>query len=693
MDQPAPIELLKQRSLQEWASTLPAFILLIAIVFFSSAGMMHARMMELGNLWWSDYVELRSDLVQPTCNININVDARVAELAANANQQVPDELDLLFDEAPAAVDHSALKQSVEQSLAECQNSHQKWQSLSNGLTPSLIVWRWVEHQFEAITKVGVEQQRLLLAALVLLCGLTTALARKHISLRPCHSKIDYRVSAFSQMVASIIMLISITSFRNQTLASGIAVPTIHEILLLCWSGGFSVLTLVSLWQCISVPKETSGDESFSKALACIPLYAFMCGISGGYFFYTGHFSGLGIYLNQMMELSQLFLNVGLYVWIGMMLKQTRLAELVFDVLRPWQLPAELLGVITLLIAAWPTAWTGASGIFVIAVAAMVYQELRRAGARRQLALATTAMAGSMGVVLRPCLLVVIIAALNKQVTTRELFDWGIWVFLLSIGLFLLIVLLTSKINWQLTHWKNALPQSLAAAKKLIPYILICAVVLVLYQLVLGAALDEFNAPVILPVIMLSLLLYDRRLRKREPHESDDQAPFAFLLRIRLATNETTVHIGALLLMMGMTISIGGVFDRAEIMSLAPAQLANPWLAMSLLVCLLVLLGMVMDPYGAVILVTASITSLAYQSGINPVHFWMVALVAFELGYLSPPVALNHLLTRQVIGGREVWLAAHEHHKSFWRRHERYLLPMTTMGITLLLVAYVPLFFY
>ena len=38
---------------------------------------------------------------------------------------------------------------------------------------------------------------------------------------------------------------------------------------------------------------------------------------------------------------------------------------------------------------------------------------------------------------------------------------------------------------------------------------------------------------------------------------------------------------------------------------------------------------------------------------------MVTLVAFELGYLSPPVARNHLLTRQVVGEAEVLAAQQE----------------------------------
>src|SRR5690554_7806799 len=80
--------------------------------------------------------------------------------------------------------------------------------------------------------------------------------------------------------------------------------------------------------------------------------------------------------------------------------------------------------------------------------------------------------------------------------------------------------------------------------------------------------------------------------------------------------------------------------------------------------------MVMDPVGVVILVSATVAQPAIQLGIDPLHFWIVCLVAFELGYLSPPVALNHLLTRQVVGETEV-LAA-ERTGSFWHRYQRLL---------------------
>ena len=94
---------------------------------------------------------------------------------------------------------------------------------------------------------------------------------------------------------------------------------------------------------------------------------------------------------------------------------------------------------------------------------------------------------------------------------------------------------------------------------------------------------------------------------------------------------------------------------------------------------------------AIVLVSGTVAQAAYSQGIDPLHFWMITLVAFELGYLSPPVAVNHLLTRQVVGEEEIEKAKEDTRgKSFWIRHERYVLPLTVMGIALVLVAFGPL---
>jgi len=139
----------------------------------------------------------------------------------------------------------------------------------------------------------------------------------------------------------------------------------------------------------------------------IPLYIFMTFFVGVYFFLIeGHLSGPAIFFSLLFDQAGLFLNIGLYIWVGMLLKRTQLGDLIFKVFIPWRMSPELLAFVAIIVMAVPTAYTGASGIIIIAMGAIVYEELRRAGARRQLALAATAMTGSAGVVLRPCLLVV-----------------------------------------------------------------------------------------------------------------------------------------------------------------------------------------------------------------------------------------------------------------------------------------------
>jgi TRAP-type C4-dicarboxylate transport system permease large subunit len=89
----------------------------------------------------------------------------------------------------------------------------------------------------------------------------------------------------------------------------------------------------------------------------------------------------------------------------------------------------------------------------------------------------------------------------------------------------------------------------------------------------------------------------------------------------------------------------------------------------------------------VVLVSVSLAGIAYDAGIAPAHFWMVVLVAFELGYLTPPVALNQLLARQAVGAEA---AVEDEPVPGPSRHLHLLLPIAVVGATLLIVAFGPL---
>lgn len=693
------------RTAYEWLAALPAFLVLVFVVVLNTSGALHAQLLKLGENVWSGYFELRIDPIQPSCNTTFDIDSELARLIAKAEAEAVD--DFLFD--PEPINETAMRQSLIASQEQCAARFAKYESANERITLGVKVFRTIEKGVAGIGEFGLSAQRIMLATLVLICGLTTLFRRHHISLRPMETEMDHRVSSAVQTIANIILFYSLYSFKDVVFSSGVAVSAEHAILHNVWIAGFAAIMILSFYQFLFIPKEAESGGNVFKALLSVPLYAYMCLISGSYFILIGHSAGIGIYLNQMMELSQLFLNVGLYVWIGMLLKRTELTQKVFDVFRPFKLPPEMLAIVVVGIAAIPTAYTGASGIFVIAVGGLIYAELRRAGSRRQLALAATAMSGSMGVVLRPCLLVIIIAALNNEVTTDQLFGWGVKVFFLSMLLFSGVALLTRQDKSRLNMPENVFPQFLQALKPLFPYVLLISATLLIYAVALNAYLDEFSAPFILPTMLLVVLIYERiaqekAILKREnlnieyiesrlEHTWDDLVEGKDKLEktVRESTTEAIGHIGALLMLMGLSVSVGGVVERAELMDMFPIMFDSIWYAMFALVAMLVVIGMVMDPYGAVILVSATIASVAYKNGIDPVHFWMMTLVAFELGYLTPPVALNHLLTRQVVGEEEVKLANQETvGQSFWWRHEKILLPITAMGITLLIVAFVPL---
>jgi TRAP-type C4-dicarboxylate transport system permease large subunit len=491
---------------------------------------------------------------------------------------------------------------------------------------------------------------------------------------------------------SILAFTSWYYYNKVLLASGIPVdkPLVNYIFI----GLFSVLAIISAVRVVRPPKDAPAGGNFGMSLLTIPLFAFMAMSSASVFFAEQHWAGIAIYLGQLLEYSGIFLNLALYIWAGMLLKQTRVVTLFLDIVRPWKLSPEALTWVILLAAAIPTAYTGASGIFVIAAGAIVYKEVYSAGGRRQMALAAAAMSGSMGVVLRPCLLIVLIAALNKQVTTNELYGWGVGVFMITSTLFLLFAMLVKEDSTgrERAVFSTALRDSARALVPVSPYIVITLLVINGYKYLLDAQLDEFTAPVMLPVIMLFIVIFDkiRREPKAQAVQVNPEAERRLSLEqaVRFATNETIGHIGALIMLMALSVSVGGVIEHSGIMESVPADLGNIWLALTILMFMMVFVGMIMDPFGAVILVSATVAPIAYSNGINPVHFWMIVLAAFELGYLSPPVALNQLLTRMVVGEEEMDAAdAEVRHKSFYYRYERWILPVIVMFSGLLIVVY------
>lgn len=690
------------RSATEWLLSLPIFSLLLLTLVIGTGEYFHGQLLRMGESMFGDpksgvqYFMMRADQPRPGCDPNPDIEAVLAvELTSGLGGG--DAIDALFADEPK--DPEAIKASILKATELCKEKHAMYEKVANHLTPTVKVYRAVETSFFGLFKYGTENRPLILLLMVLIASVYTTAGEHHIALRPPKTRVDFRIYSIMMTAANALLAFSSIMYLKMQQDSGI--PIDKPFLYYLWIGMFVILTLISARQVVFMPQRAQPGGSAGLALLSIPLYAWMALIGGFYFLSQKHWSAQAIYLNQMVELSGIFLNLALFIWAGMLLKQTQMVDRFLDLLRPWKFSPEMLTYLILLGAALPTAYTGASGIFVIAAGALIYHEVRNAGGRRQFALAAAAMSGSLGVVLRPCLLIVLIAALNKQVTTQQLYSWGVAVFFLTSTLFLIAAQMSRTTRVKLESPGVALPGTLKALGPVVPYILVFVIVTLFYKYVLNTKLDEFTAPVIMPVILLFLLVYDRMRKDRKPDPGPDEVGASAAVpgrgfkamegAVRFATTETIAHIGALILLMALSLSMGGVVERSGVMESFPHQFANPWVAMAVFMGMMVFIGMIMDPFGAVILVSATIAPIAYNNGIHPVHFWMMVLVAFELGYLSPPVALNQLLLRQVVGEDETAKASAEvRNAGFYRRFERWILPVLVMAAGLVIVTFGPL---
>lgn len=692
------------RSPGEWLVGLPTITLLLLVLVIGTGEMLHGQLLRMGETMFGDkangvqYFMLRADPEKPACNPNLNVDAEVARQVAEQKGGSGDVLDDLFE--ASAIDPVARRQAVLVSLEQCKARHELYQKAVNHLTPSVIAYRTLETSFFGLFRFGTENRPLILLLLLGVTIVATTLGYHHISLVAPRYPRDFKIQAWTMLGASSVSMWSAIRYYQISVASGVEVenPHIH----FGWMAMFGALMLASAWQTLRPhrPKDADhiGEGTWLNALKTVPLAGLMTLSSAHYFFGADHPAGLAIYTNALMEFPALPLQLALFIWGGMLFKQSRMVDVFMNLLRPWKLSPEALTYFVLLAAAIPTAYTGGSGAFVMAAGAIIYHEIRAVGGSSQYALGATAMSGSLGVVLSPSLLVLAIVAVNKEVTSDELFHWGIYVFVLTSTLFFIASQLRRERHTiDIAPVSVALPATLRQVPVLLPYIAVVAVVCTFYATVLDSPLNEITAPIIMPVMMILIVIFDKLLQARG--FGPQSATLAFAMHrektaeasIRVATMETVGHLGGYLFLILLSQAAGGVIERSGIIHYAPDVFDNAWSAMAFMSIALVVLGMFMEPLGAIFLVSGTLAPLAYKSGIDPVHFWMMVLVAFELGYLMPPVALNQLLARQVVGDDLIDAADEEVAKqSFYRRYERWILPCAVMTLGLILVSFVPL---
>jgi tripartite ATP-independent transporter DctM subunit len=321
-----------------------------------------------------------------------------------------------------------------------------------------------------------------------------------------------------------------------------------------------------------------------------------------------------------------------------------------------------LAMVALVGCALFTAFTGASGVTIIALGALLFPALNQSGYSEKFSLGLVTMSGSLGLLFAPSLPLILYGIVAKA-SIDDLFLAGI----VPGALMLVLLALYS-------FWNG--PRSAAAAPGVEPVRLSAALAEAKWDLplpivVLGGiysgyfAVSEAAAVTALYVIVVEMLIL-REVRWRE------------LPRI---VRESMVLVGAILIILGMSLASTSYMIDAQVpqhlFALVDRVVTGPRSFLLALLVFLLALGAILDIFSAIVLVVPLILPVARLYGINPIHLGIVFLAAMELGYLTPPVGLN------------LFIASHRFDKNIAEVYWATLPFLLVLLISVVIIAFVP----
>jgi tripartite ATP-independent transporter DctM subunit len=345
----------------------------------------------------------------------------------------------------------------------------------------------------------------------------------------------------------------------------------------------------------------------------------------------------------MVEFAQLadspnLMAIPLFVLAGVVLGQggapRRLVRF-FNALLGW-MPAGIGWVATLSCMAF-TAFSGASGVTILALGGLLYPMLKHAQYPERFALGLVTAGGSMGLLLPPSLAVLLYGVV-AQVDIGELF---------VAGLVPTLVLFAMVGGYALLRGARGAPRQRFRLGELA-----------------GAAREGW-ADLLLPVGVICGLA-GGYLTVAEL--STCTAVYALLLETVIhrtispkalvwAVYEAATLVGGVFIILGLSLGLTNLLVDAQVpmrlLDWVVAKVDSPlefllWMNLALLGA-----GCMMDIFSAIVIVTPLLLPLATHFGVHPLHLGIVMLANLEIGYIHPPIGINLFLASQKFK-RPIW---------------------------------------
>jgi tripartite ATP-independent transporter DctM subunit len=108
--------------------------------------------------------------------------------------------------------------------------------------------------------------------------------------------------------------------------------------------------------------------------------------------------------------------------------------------------------------------------------------------------------------------------------------------------------------------------------------------------------------------------------------------------------ESMMLVGAILVIIGCALGLTDYLIFTEVpqklFAFIQSYISSQFVFLILLNIFLLIVGMMMDIFSAIIVVVPIIVPIALNYGVDPVHLGIIFLLNLEIGYLTPPVGVN-----------------------------------------------------
>ena len=372
--------------------------------------------------------------------------------------------------------------------------------------------------------------------------------------------------------------------------------------------------------------------------------------------------------------------IPLFTLTGFFLSESKAGERLVAAFRglfSW-MPGGLI-VAAVVICAFFTSFTGASGVTILALGGILLIILRNGGGQSEkgypekFSIGLLTSAGGIGVLFPPSLPIILVASTINSILffMGESVDYTIIDFFIAgivPGIILVLAMIIYGITSSVKHKIPVEPFNLkktgaavkgSAFEILLPFILIIGYFSGVLSLV------EISAVSVIYVFVIEVIVHRDIALKDVPKVFYKALPI----------------IGGILSIFAMAKAL----SYAIVDSNVPENFAfwlqhaveSKYLFLLLLNLVLLLLGCVMDIFSAIMVLLPLIVPLGLAYGIDPVHLGIIFIVNLEAGFLTPPVGIN------------LFLATYRFKKPF-AEVCRHVLPFLAVRIVvLLLVTYIP----